>query len=217
LGVFKVVLALARQRRAEVEVEDDDERLVARFRAGEIAAFDSLVKRYQRPVFYLVLRYLKNEADAQDVAQRAFVQAFERVRSLKREAAFKTWVYRIAVNLALNAIRDGARERKEPLVDEPEAPMKEPLLEAEEERRLRGALEKLPPKQRVVVELRIYEELSFKEVGKIADCSEDSAKANYHHALKRLRAMMVTRPPDAESKGSIRKEGRGSKYEGEKR
>jgi RNA polymerase sigma-70 factor (ECF subfamily) len=155
-----------------------------------MAAFDTLVRRYQRPIFYLVLRYVKNEADAQDVAQRAFVQAFERVRSLRREGAFKTWVYRIAVNLALNTVRDSSRRRPEPVGVEPEDQVHESLVQRDEEALLKRALEQLPPKQRVVVELRIYEELSFKDVGRIAECSEDSAKANYHHALKRLRVIM---------------------------
>jgi RNA polymerase sigma-70 factor (ECF subfamily) len=157
-----------------------------------MAAFDILVRRYQRPIFYLVLRYVKNEADAQDVAQRAFVRAFERVQSLRREAAFKTWVYRIAVNLALNAVRDSGRERVKPLLMEPRANTPEPLVADGDEAALKRALEKLPPKQRIVVELRIFEDLSFREVGRIAECSEDSAKANYHHALKRLRSIMGT-------------------------
>src|SRR5262249_55469768 len=130
-----------------VVAEDEDERLVARFRAGDMSAFDALVRRYQRPIFHLARRYLKNDADAQDVAQRAFVQAFERVRSLKKESAFKTWVYRIAVNLALNALRDGARQRTETMTVEPAAPMADSLLEAENERRLRRAVEMLPAKQ----------------------------------------------------------------------
>jgi RNA polymerase sigma-70 factor, ECF subfamily len=153
-------------------------------------AFDELVKRYRGAIYRIALGYVKNEADAQDVTQRVFVHAFERSASLKDKAAFKRWLYRIAVNLALNAIRDGARAKTELLATEPAAPAAEQSFDAEEGRMLKLALERLPPKQRTVVKLRIYDELSFREVGVLAECSEDSAKANYHHALKRLREMV---------------------------
>jgi RNA polymerase sigma-70 factor (ECF subfamily) len=167
---------------------DEDERLIADFKSGDMASFDLLVKKYQRRIYYLALRYVKNEADAQDVAQRAFVQAFQRVRSLRRDASFRTWVYKIAVNLSINALRDSQRRsRPPPLEIEPEAVS---MTVAEDGANLRRALERLPPKQRMVVELRVFEDLSFKEVGRIVDSSEDSAKVNYHHALKRLRSIM---------------------------
>jgi RNA polymerase sigma-70 factor (ECF subfamily) len=170
--------------------EDEDRELVERSLAGDRAAFDALVRKYQRSIFWLSHRYLKNEADAQDVAQRAFVQAFHRISGFRRRSSFKTWVYRIAINLALNAIRDRSRRKLEPLGDHAQAESTDPLVAREEQRRLRAAIQELPPKQRMVVELRAFEELSFKEIGEIVDSSEDSAKVNYHHALKRLRVLM---------------------------
>jgi RNA polymerase sigma-70 factor (ECF subfamily) len=170
--------------------EDEDHELVERSLIGDRAAFDALVRKYQRSIFWLALRYVKNEADAQDVAQRAFVQAFHRISGFRRRSSFKTWVYRIAINLALNALRDRSRQKLEPLKDEFEAEVSDPVLAKEEQRRLRAAIQTLPPKQRTVVELRAFEELSFKEIGEIVQSSEDSAKVNYHHALKRLRVLI---------------------------
>src|SRR2546423_3107502 len=86
--------------------EPDDQALVARFRGGESAAFDALVKRYQRPIYWLALRYVGNDADAQDVAQRALVQAFVKMRQLRAGGSFRRWGYRMAANLSLNVVRD---------------------------------------------------------------------------------------------------------------
>ena len=178
---------------ANDDSEPDDERLVARFLGGDGAAFDALVRRYQRPIYWLALRYVGNDADAKDVAQRALVQAFVKLRQLRAGGSFKSWVYRTAANLSLNVVRD--RKPQALLADDVAALTKEPLLEEEAQRRLREAVTKLPPRQRLVVELRIFEELPFAEVAQIAECSEDSAKVNFHHALKRLRVLMNEEEP----------------------
>jgi RNA polymerase sigma-70 factor (ECF subfamily) len=170
--------------------EPDDQELVARFRRGDGAAFDALVRRYQRPIYWLALRYVGNDADAKDVAQRALVQAFCKLRDLRDGGSFRAWVYRTAANLSLNLVRD--RKPQAPLGDDLAArePAVEPLIEVETQKRLRQAVTKLPPQQRLVVELRIYEELPFADVAAAAVCCEDAAKVNFHHAMKRLRAIM---------------------------
>jgi RNA polymerase sigma-70 factor, ECF subfamily len=185
----RVLLHVTAIARKPMATEPDDKELVERFRAGDAAAFDALVRRYQRAIYWLALRYVGNDADAKDVAQRALVQAFTRVRSLEHGAAFATWVYRIAANLALNVVRD--RKPQTALADDVAAALaREPLVEEEAQRRLRQAVTQLPPQQRLVVELRVFQELPFRQVAEIAECSEDSAKVNFHHALKRLRVLM---------------------------
>ncbi len=171
------------------EGEPDDQALVERFRGGDGAAFELLVRRYQRSIYWLARRYVGNDADAKDVAQRALVQAFVKARELRDGASFRTWVYRVAANLALNLVRD--RKPQAPLADDVAvARPAEPLVEEEAQRRLRAAVAKLPPQQRLVVELRVFEELPFKSVAEIAECSENAAKVNFHYALSRLRALM---------------------------
>jgi RNA polymerase sigma-70 factor (ECF subfamily) len=169
--------------------EPDDPELVARFLRGEQAAFDVLVRRYQQPIYRLALRYVGSDADAKDVAQRAMVQAFLKVKELRDGASFKSWVYRVAANLSLNVVRD--RKPQTTLADDVAVALtREPLVEEESQRRLRAAVTKLPPQQRLVVELRVYQDLPFAAVGEIAECSEESAKVNFHHALKKLRMLM---------------------------
>lgn len=187
--VLRSVTATAYKPMANDESEPDDQALVARFQRGDRAAFELLVRRYQRPIYWLSLRYVGNDADAKDVAQRALVQAFVKVGQLREAASFRSWVYRMAANLSLNVVRD--RKPSAELADDmATAVVREPLVEEEAQRRLRAAVAKLPPMQRLVVELRIYEELPFAEVAEVAECSEDSAKVNFHHALKRLRVLM---------------------------
>jgi RNA polymerase sigma-70 factor (ECF subfamily) len=179
----------ARKPMAKPTDEPDDSSLVERFRAGERAAFDALVRRYQKPIYWLALRYVGNDADAKDVAQRALVQAFTKARELREGASFRTWVYRVAANLSLNLLRD--RKPQAALADDVAIALaKEPLVEEEAQRRLRAAVKQLSPQQRLVVELRVFEELSFREVAEIADTTENSAKVSFHHALQRLRELM---------------------------
>jgi RNA polymerase sigma-70 factor (ECF subfamily) len=176
-----------------VRAPDVDRELVERFRAGDRRAFDEIVRKYQEPLRALVWRYVKNADDAKDVSQRAFVRAFEKINDFRGESAFRTWLFRIAVNFALNHIRSG--DRLEPLdLDDVTAFTNslgtEKLVAAEVWKKVQAKLEQLPPKQRLVLELRLFHELSFKEVAAIVDSSEDSAKVNFHHAVKRMRALL---------------------------
>ena len=172
-------------------IVDEDEALIERFRAGDRRAFDDLVRKYQRPLFFLARRYVKNDDDAKDLAQRAFVKAFQGLSRLRGAGAFRSWLYKIVSNLALNHLRDYAR-----LTPDSEAGVNVPvdavgtgrMEQSQEQARMRRAIEDLPPKQRLVLELRVYEGLSFREVARAVGSSENAAKVNFHHAVKRLRA-----------------------------
>jgi len=176
---------------------DPDLPLVERFRGGERAAFDELVRRHQRALWRLAHRYVKNEADAADVVQQAFVRAYRGLAGFRGAATVRTWLYRIAINLSLNHVRDHARE--EPAAPDaidlraaPTGPTGAArIIAGEDQARLRRAIEALPPKQRMVLELRVFDELPFKEVADLADCTENAAKVNFHHAVKRLRELLA--------------------------
>jgi RNA polymerase sigma-70 factor (ECF subfamily) len=173
--------------------DSEDQRLVERFRGGDRAAFDELVRRHQRAVFFIARRYVRDDAEAKDLTQRAFVRAFQGVAGLRGSAAFRTWIYKIVANLALNHLRDHARLR--PTEDAGVDVAVEPvgagrMAAAEDGARLRAAVARLPAKQRLVLELRVYDELPFREVAEVAGCSENAAKVNFHHAVKRLRELL---------------------------
>lgn len=172
---------------------DPDRELVERFRAGERVAFDQLVRRHQRGVWYLVRRYVKRDADASDVTQLAFVRAYRGIGTFRGSASVRSWLYRIGINCALSWLRDHRREEPteiadDALIDANPAPAR--LIIGEEGARLRGAIAQLPPKQKLVLELRVFDDLSFKEVAELADCSENTAKVNFHYAVKRLRDIL---------------------------
>lgn len=171
---------------------DPDAELVDQFLAGDRAAFDTLVLRHQAAVRRLVLRYVKSEADAKDITQNAFVRAFEKLSAFRGEAAFRTWLFRIAINLALNHVR-GKPADLAPIGDVAaftSSLQTSKLVAAEVWRKVSARLDDLPPKQRLALELRIFHDLSFEEVATIAGFSVESAKANFHHAVKRLRGLL---------------------------
>jgi len=179
--------------RGEVELSAPlaDAIVLARVLSGDNAAFHMLVRRYQRPLHRVAMRYARSEHLADEIVQRAFVKAFEGIGALRDPSSFRPWLFRIVVNLALNELRDGAREV--PLTEgnsrealSPSAGQEFEVLERRQ--RLKAAIESLPPKQRLVVELRVWDDLSFRDVAIAASCSEDAAKVNFHHAIKKLRS-----------------------------
>lgn len=172
---------------------DPDRELVERHRAGERGAFDDLVRRHQRALWRVARRYVKNDADASDVVQAAFVRAFRSIDTFRGAATVRSWLFRITINAALNHVRDHGRERPDEIADDaltarPEGSLR--LEAAEAHDRLRAAVAALPDKQRAVLELRVFDELSFREVGELADCTENAAKVNFHYAVKRLRQLL---------------------------
>jgi RNA polymerase sigma-70 factor (ECF subfamily) len=174
-------------------IDDPDGDAIARFRAGDRAAFDELVRKYERSIVNLVRRYVAIEEDAKDVAQRTFVRVIERIDSFRSRSSFRTWLYRIAVNLALDHARGDRNDSAVPLDDDVAFTSSlgtEKLVAAEVWRKVSARLAELPPRQRLVVELRVFHDLSFEEIGAIVDSSEDAAKSNYHHGVKRLRSIL---------------------------
>ncbi len=172
---------------------DPDGELVERFRAGDRSAFDTLVRRHQKGVWRVVRRYIKRDADAADITQQVFVRAFKGLATFRGAASARSWLYRIAINCSLSWIRDHRREWPAEIDDDAlsaaaEAPGR--IESDQESKRLRAAIEELPPKQRMVLELRVFDDLSFKEVAELANCSENTAKVSYHYAVKRLREIL---------------------------
>jgi len=171
----------------------EDELLVDRFREGDARAFEELVRRHQRAVFHLARRFVRDDDEAKDVAQRTFVKAYQGLHALRGGAAFRTWLFRITSNLALNHLRDNSRVRptEDAGVHIPVEAIGADRLDDEERRgQLLAGLGELPPKQKLVLELRVFQELPFREVAEIAGCTENAAKVNFHHAVKRLRAFI---------------------------
>jgi RNA polymerase sigma-70 factor (ECF subfamily) len=157
-------------------------------RGGDRDAFGQLVRLHEEEVLAVARRYLP-EDDARDVAQRAFVRAYETLGALRGRMGFRAWLKRTARNLALNVIRERRRmDRLEDVGDLRARPSMNGVLVLDDLRdRLRNAVRRLPPKQRLVVEQRVFRERSFRDIARLAGCTEEAAKSNFHHAAKQLR------------------------------
>jgi len=180
-------------RPPRVTPTDPDRELAERFQGGERGAFDLLVRRHQKGMWRLVRRYVKSDADAADVTQLAFVRAFRGLAAFRGTASVRSWLYRIAINCALSWLRDHRREQptelaEDALTDANPAPAQ--ISAGDDRAWLRAAIEQLPPKQKLVLELRVFDDLSFREVAELAECSENTAKVNFHYAVKRLRDIL---------------------------
>ena len=141
----------------------------------------------------LARRYVKNDADAADVVQQAFVRAYRGLDRFRGEASVRSWLYRIGINVALNHVRDHGREQASDVAGDEltvDAVAPGAMMTAERARALREAVAELPPKQRMVLELRVFDDLSFREVAALADCTENAAKVSFHYAVKRLREVL---------------------------
>jgi RNA polymerase sigma-70 factor, ECF subfamily len=171
-----------------------DAELLAAFRAGDSRAFEALVRRYQRPVLAIARRFARDEDDAEDLAQRAFINASQRAAGW-RGGSFKSWLFRIVVNLAKNHLRDIARfdrseeaqqREAEPAIDDPEAR----IARAQQQKALREAVGTLPRRQREVLLLRIDGDLPFAEIAQTLGITEVNAKVNFHHAVQKLKQLL---------------------------
>jgi RNA polymerase sigma-70 factor (ECF subfamily) len=141
----------------------------------------------------MVRRYVRADADAFDVTQQVFVRAFRGLVAFRGAASVRSWLYRIAINCALSWIRDHKREQPAEIEDHAlvEAPIAVGrIADGQDGARLRAAIALLPPKQKLVLELRVFDDLSFKEVAELADCTENTAKVNFHYAVRRLRDIL---------------------------
>ncbi len=179
---------------------DSDNSLIEEFLNGGDEAFTTLVTRYQRPLYGFIFRMVRNREDAMDLCQKAFVQVFLKAEGFAGRSAFKTWLYRIAVNLSLNHIRSAARNpARPPLYDAAfetaaassgAAALDTTIITIERRTQLQSAINELPEKQTTVVALRIYEELTFKEIADVMECAVGTARANFHHALLSLKKIL---------------------------
>jgi len=171
-----------------------DADLLTAFRAGDSRAFEALVRRYQGPVLTIARRFSRDLDDAEDLAQRAFINAAERAGGW-RGGSFKSWLFRIVVNLAKNHLRDIARFDRSEEAHEREAPPRqadahERLERAERQQLMREAIARLPRRQRQVLLLRIDGDLPFAEIAATLGITEVNAKVNFHHAVQKLKAWL---------------------------
>ena len=170
-------------------VELTDLEVVDQVKSGDKKAYSILVRRHQKTLFRMCMRFMKDNDAAEDVVQDSFIKAYERLASFEARASFRSWLFQIAVNTAKNKLRD-TRKNMTDIDDVPlgvGARAEKDLIHVAVSELIQKHVDALPFKQKTALTLRIYEDMSFKEIAEIMECPYDTAKANYRHALMRLR------------------------------
>jgi RNA polymerase sigma-70 factor (ECF subfamily) len=192
--------------------ETPDATLVQRSQRGDLAAFDTLVTRYRGKIYGLIFNLVRNDTDAWDLAQDVFIKAWKALPRFEGQAAFFTWLYRIAHNVALDWMRarkvEGGVEFDDSVAAEIEpgaatAPREpgrpdEGLSRAELVERINAALAELSPDHRAVILLREVDGRSYEEIAGITGCSVGTVMSRLFYARKRLQSLLedVYHPDD---------------------
>jgi RNA polymerase sigma-70 factor (ECF subfamily) len=181
---------------------DPDAALMLRVKRGDRAAFAELVDKYKQPVMNFIFRSLRDEAEAEDLAQNVFLQVYKSRSRYKQTAKFSTWLFTIARNLCLNELRRRSRHPAESLEethsenedqparqyeDKSHVAAPDKLLHGELARKIDEALEELPENQRSAILLCREEELSYEQIAKILRCSLSATKSLIHRGRETLK------------------------------
>ena len=182
-----------------------DVELMLKVKRGDREAFGLLVHRYRKPLINFIYRFTTNPGESEDLAQEVFVRAYQSAAKYEPKAAFSTWLYRIATNVALNYLRDHKPQLSRSLdsgleseegaqwleLRDKRALADERLMERERELQIRRALASLPENQRLAVVLTKYQELSLRDAGAILNCSETAVKSLIFRAYTTLREVLL--------------------------
>ncbi len=195
--VFAKTLVTSPERQAEA---DSDIEVVKRVQAGDVAAFDVLIRKYRERVFGVVYNLTSNREDTADLVQDAFIKAFQSINRFQGQSSFFTWLYKIAVNTTLSHLRknglrtffslekvqeDGtSSEILNQLTDTTGADRDAYLRELQE--KLNEAMQKLSIKHRTVITLFEIDGLSHAEIAEVMDCSEGTVRSRLHYAKQFL-------------------------------
>jgi RNA polymerase sigma-70 factor, ECF subfamily len=183
-------------------VDTDDAVLVERVRGGDVAAFEPLVEKYRQRVYRLAFNVLRNQEDAWDVAQDAFIKAYRALPSFRGQSKFYTWLFRIVMNVAHDKARQrGAQGRafgtERVTEEEWERTMPDPgedpgaaAARAEQRARITKALETLPEHHRAIIMLSDLEGLSYREIADVLNIPMGTVMSRLHHARKRLKTAL---------------------------
>jgi RNA polymerase sigma-70 factor, ECF subfamily len=181
---------------------DPDAVLMLRVKRGDRAAFAELVDKYKQPVMNFIFRSLRDEAEAEDLAQNVFLQVYKSRSRYKRTAKFSTWLFTIARNLCLNELRRRSRHPAESLeethMEHEDQPLRQfedkshvaapdKLLHGELAQKIEEALGELPENQRSAILLCRQEDLSYEQIAKILRCSLSATKSLIHRGRETLK------------------------------
>ena len=196
LGFDRLVFAVKRAQTRSATNEDPIEaRAIAAVKAGDAASYDYLVSKYTKRVISIAWGIVRNPVDAEDLAQEAFVKAFESVGRFKSGEPFGPWIYRIVTNLALDVMKHRKRFRHEEISDAVPAERRDradlPAIANELAVRIDRGIESLPEMQRIVARLYLVEEFEHSEIAKMTGLSEGTVRSHLSLARGKLKEKLA--------------------------
>jgi RNA polymerase sigma-70 factor (ECF subfamily) len=182
---------------------EPDAELMLRVKDGDAASFALLLERHRSPVIHFLYRMVQNQAVAEELAQEVFLRVYRARSSYEPTAKFTTWLFRITMHLALNALRDGRMERFQESLDLESGQLaarqvadKAPTVEQDlvyevKMAEVRRAIQTLPAKQRAAVLMHKYQEMEYSQIARVLSCSESAVKSLLFRAYETLRARLA--------------------------
>lgn len=174
-------------------MEADNRELIAELKQENTRdlAFHRLVKLYQERLYWHIRKMVLNHEDTDDILQNTFVKVWKSIGKFREESTLYTWLYRIATNEAITFLNAKKRRNLLPLNDVSDYLMEnltsDPYFEGDKlQMKLQEAILKLPEKQRIVFNMRYFDEIKYEDMSKILDTSVGALKASYHHAAKKV-------------------------------
>ncbi|MBS1566472.1 MAG: sigma-70 family RNA polymerase sigma factor [Bacteroidetes bacterium] len=170
-----------------------DAELLLQFRnlSTREAGFTAIIKKYQEKLYWHIRRMVVDHEDANDVLQNVFIRVWNGLENFREDSQLYTWLYRIATNESLTFLEQQKKKASVPLGDVENGLANR--IKADKhfdanklEWKLQLAIQQLPEKQRVVFNLRYYDEMPYEEMSRVLDTSEGALKASYHHAVKKI-------------------------------
>ena len=176
----------------------DDQELLLSFKdpATKEQAFTSIIKKYQEKLYWHIRRMVINHDDANDVLQNMFIKVWKGLENFREDSQLYTWLYRIATNECLTFIAQ-QKKRSSVSLSDVENGLSNKLksdtnFDANKlEWKLQLGIQQLPEKQRIVFNLRYYDEMPYEQMSKVLDTSEGALKASYHHAAKKIEEFIL--------------------------
>lgn len=169
-----------------------DNELIAAFKNGDIRGFNEIVRRYQKQVYMVSFRMVTNADDADDITQEVFIKIHSSLKEFRGDSSLFSWLYRIATNMSLNHIRKRKTMNTVSVDDVMELSTDEHHTAGEsmdddlKKKLVLEAIETLPPQQRIVFNMRYYDEMTYEEISATLEKSVGGLKANYFHAVKKI-------------------------------
>ena len=188
-----------------MQFQNDDSHLIRAALAGKSVSWQRLVRRYERRVYNHCMRLTGNEADALDLMQEVFLGVYRSLHTFRGESKFSTWIFRIVHNKSVDAIRrrrsniflenssdDEYASEIEQFPDENAVEPEATLSLTQTNTKILQHLDQLSYEQRLIVEMKIYQGMTFEEIGQVVRVSDNTSKTRYYSALKKLKKLLET-------------------------